>query len=173
MRTMTGRLPLVLLSCIGCSGLLEKPERVAGDFWAAIQSENWEVAIELSTAPNARRIERLFGSRKIGAVSIGQVLTNESSALVETSIVDPDGRPLSFNTHLTRYEDSWKVDLHETASELRRASFAAVLEDVGEALQEGGLALSEALEQGAQEASEALREAMEELERELRGVSPR
>ncbi len=97
---------------------------------------------------------------------VGQVLTNETTALAQTSVsISKDDLPLSFNTHLTRSDRVWKVDAEETAREIRRAAIADSVQGLEDALREGAEVLGEALEQGAREASEALRKALEELER--------
>ena len=74
----------------------------------------------------------------------------------------------SFDTHLVRESEEWKVDVRATEREMTAAIFAAGLRQIGEALGQGVQEFSEAIEEGAEEMKRAIREALEELEAELR-----
>ncbi len=159
---------------IACSELDDSPSKAAIDFWRAIESRDLQAARAVSTAPSERRLDALFGDRIIKEVSFGETLRNERSALVETILEGPVGdTPLEFNTHLERFDRGWRVDAEATASAMRKAGFAAALDDVHEALREGERVMTEVLEHGAREASAALQRALENLEDALGApVSP-
>lgn len=166
-RRIIPQLVMVALT-LCCSGARETPGDVSRDFWAAIQSRDLDAARELCTAASALRLEALFRDESVESVMVGQVFSNETTALVQTSLSRSEsGSPLGFNTHLTRAGPTWKVDADETAREMERAAIAASVQGLEDALREGAEILGDALEQGAREASEALREALDELEGEM------
>jgi hypothetical protein len=151
-----------------CSGTRETPGDVTRNFWAAIQSRDRDAAREFCTVASALRLETLFSDESIESAMVGQVFTNETTALAQTSLsTSKEGPLLSFNTHLTWSDRAWKVDADETAREMKRAAIAASVQGLEDALREGAEVLGGALEQGAREASEALRKAIEEFEREI------
>jgi hypothetical protein len=159
---------VVIALTLCCGGARETPGDVSRDFWAAIQSRDLDAAREFCTAAGALRLESLFRDESIQSATVGQVFTNETTALAQTSLsTSEDGPLLVFNTHLIRAGRAWKVDADETAREMERAAIAASVQGLEDALREGAELLGQALEQGAREASEALREALEELEREI------
>ncbi len=159
-----------LVLVLGCSGFRETPGEVARSFWDAIQAQDSAAARALCTTPDLRRLESFVRGRSVEDTALGQTLKNEESALVETSLVTSEGgAALAFNTHLSRIDRSWKIDLHSTMAEMRRAALETSLREIDLALQEGAQILGAALEQGAREASDALRHALEELEREFGG----
>jgi len=158
-------LALVWTGC-GLSG--ESPADTARSFWLAIESDNFAVARELSNAASEGALESLLAESEIQAIETGEALRNDDEALVQTTLfgVPPRG-DLSFQTHLTRYEQGWRVNLPATARELQRAHLGRSLEETQAALMESGRVLGDALERGAQQAAEALREAIEEFTAEL------
>jgi hypothetical protein len=83
-----------------------------------------------------------------------------------TSIEESKHRT-TFDTHLVREAEGWKIDVGETERERTTAIFAASMRQLGEALGEGVQEFSEALEEDAAEMKRALRGALEELEEEL------
>jgi hypothetical protein len=156
---------VVLLAC----GLLsQRPAAVTGRFWTALQSGDLEAAQALSTARDTHSLELLVEDLEIETLSTGEVLKSERTARVQTSILlKGQTVPLSFETHLTAHEGSWRVVVPETLQAMTRASFVAALAQVEGAVQEGGRLLGEVIEEGAQEASAALREALKEMEKAL------
>lgn len=164
-------LATLVCAAAGCALPGEAPDEVARRFWAALAAERFGEARELSTAPGERGLRELAERHPFARVELGQVLSNEDAALVETRAVlaGPRETRIVFNTHLARFDGAWRVEADETRREVVRASFAASVDDVKEQLHESAEALSETLERGALEFSEALREALEDLERDLRG----
>lgn len=164
---------VALAALAGCAAPSETPEDVARGFWAAIEARDLETARSLSSAPSQRRLDALFGDRLIEAMSFGETLRNERSAVVETSMRRPGASPpIAFDTHLVQLDGAWRVDAEQTAADLRQATFATAIDEVKESLREGQRVMSEVLEQGAREASEALRRAIEEMEDALGGPPP-
>ncbi len=167
MRGQLGLLALVL----GCGVLGESPEEVSRQLWAALQLQDSEAAGALCTTPDVERLEAFVRDRPVEAVTLGQALTNESEALLETTIVHSQGKSLSFNTHLRRVDGSWKVIPDATLKEMRRAAMEASMDELDDALREGLQIVGETLEKGAREAADALRQAMEQLHQQF-GTGP-
>jgi hypothetical protein len=157
---------VVVVGLGACAAPTDGPEVVARAFWEAIDTGDFEAARVASTEPTQRRLELLYGDRRFSAFQLGETLSNEDAAQVETTLVleRNERNPIRFDTHLVQREGAWRVHAEETASELRRAAFAAAVDDVQDSLREGQRVMSEALEEGAHQAAEALREAIEELD---------
>ncbi len=108
--------------------------------------------------------------RRIDEVLLGETLQSERSAIVRTSLVTSiveSRHRTTFDTHLVREAQEWRVDVEATERELTAAIFAAGLRQIGEALGQGVQEFSAALEEGTAEMKRAIREALEELEEEL------
>jgi hypothetical protein len=161
---------LALLAC-ACTPPGEAPDEVARRFWDALDAGRYAEARALSTAPDESALRELATRHPLTRVELGQVLRNENAALVETVAMLEGARQteLAFNTHLARFEGSWRVEVDPTRRELLRSALSASVEDVRESLEESAEMLSETIERGALEFSEALREALEGIERDLRG----
>ncbi len=176
---MFGQLRVVLMlslfafaAPVAC-GIRESPDRVADGFWRAIQAGDLETAQELSTAAGTDPLATLSGERAIQRVELGTALQNETDALVPTSLAHADSEHLvEFNTHLTRFEDEWRVDVRKTRRELNQAALAASIHEIEDSLRESGEALSDALSEGARDAADAIREALENLQQALEGGTP-
>ncbi len=171
------RVILVLAACVplaGCPPLDAAPLDVTQRFWEALDAGRLAEARELSAAPSERGLRKLADRHAFGRVELGQVLRNESAALVETHAVLDDAREtrIAFNTHLSRFDGDWRVELEETRREIVRSSLVASVEEVQDSLRDSAEILSDTLERGALEFSEALREALESLEDDLRGTPP-
>lgn len=160
---------LALLCTGGCERFDETPREVAAAFWAALETRDLDAALALSDAGSRSELRELTEGLSLANVDLGQILRNESAALVETraDFVRRD-MDLAFNTHLTRAGATWRVDVNATEHELRRTALAASFEDVRESISESTDLLVEEFEKRALQASEALREALEELEESLR-----
>lgn len=172
--TRTSSLLAILSALAACAPAGEAPDSVARRFWAAIGAGQLSQARALSTASDAAGLRELAERHPFARVELGRVLRNEDSALVETTALLEGARQteIAFNTHLTRFEDGWRVESDETRREVVRASLAATLEDVQTSLRASAELLSETIERGALEFSEALRQAIEDAERDLRGAPP-
>jgi len=144
------------------------PGDVTRQFWTALAQGDFDAARERSTAPTPAPLRELAESHPVAEIEIGQVLRNELQALVETRL-RRDGKdvPLTFNTHLARYDGEWRVDAEATRAELSRAALAFSVEELKQSLEVGAELLADTLEQSALEFSQALRSALEEVERDL------
>lgn len=162
---------VALVLVLGCGVLAESPVEVARQLWSALQTQDSKAIQGLCTTPDTERLEAFVRGRSVEAITLGAALTNESEALVETTIVTSGGKPLSFNTHLHRVNDSWKVVPDPTLQGMRRAALEASMHEIGDALREGLQILGDALEEGARVASDALAEALEQLQQEF-GAEP-
>ncbi len=158
-----------LAAALGCDRFDTAPMEVTQAFWAALAAGDLRAAKELSTAPGEESLRDLAEQHPFASIETGQVLRNDRAALVETRGVfeGPRGTEISFNTHLGRYDDTWRVDVEETRREIVRAAIGAAVEDMKESLRESADVVTETLERSALEFSEALREALEEMERSL------
>lgn len=153
-----------------CRRFDDAPREVAQQFWEALLEGDLEAAGARATAPDERALRELADEFEIEEIGFGQILRNESTALVETSIViEAQGRTLVFHTHLSRLAGGWKVDARRSRRELTRAALTASVERMQESLSGSAETLIEEFERRALDASEALREAFEEFERALRG----
>ncbi len=165
-RLVVAGLALALLA-VGCSSDVA-PDVVSEQFWTAVQTRDLETAEGLSINAKPARLEGLANLRTIESVSIGKSLRDESVAMVETTLTFEDADVVvTFNTNLERGDDGWRVDVTKTASEMRRATLMASLQQAEEALRGSAEVVQEALEQGRVGASEAVREALEDLEQAL------
>jgi len=154
-----------------CERFDDAPRETARRFWDALLDGDLEAAGALATASDQRALRELAGELEIAEIDFGQTLRNESTALVETSVViEPRDRTLVFHTYLSQLAGDWKVDARRSRRELTRAALAASVEEMKESLSGGAEALVEEFERRALGASEALREAVEEFERALRGA---
>jgi hypothetical protein len=172
-RSVGALVALALLSFGGCERFDETPRDVAVAFWAALDDRDLDSALALSNAGSASELRELTDGLALANVDLGQILRNESAALVETR-ADFVRREmdLSFNTHLSRAGETWRVDVDATESELRRTALAASFEDIRESIGESTDLLVEEFEKQALQASEVLRQALEELEESLREELP-
>jgi hypothetical protein len=166
--------PLVLLAALllvlACGVPAPAPQQVTERFWEALRAGDLGTAKACASASSAMFVDAVGADRRIDEVLLGETLQGESSAVVRTSLVtsiDERRHLTTFDTHLVREGEEWKVDVRATERERTTATFAASMRQLGEALGEGVQDFSEALEAGAAEMKRALREALEELEEEL------
>jgi hypothetical protein len=160
-------LPLLL----ACGASAPSPQQVAEQFWEALRTGDLASAEAHASAWSATLVDSMGDGREIEEVRLGETLQSERSAIVRTSLVtatEAGQQHSSFDTHLVREADEWKVDVEATEREMTAAIFAAGLRQIGEALGQGVQEFSEAIEEGAEEMKRAIREALEELESELR-----
>jgi hypothetical protein len=148
---------------MGC-GAGSSPGEVAEDFWRAVAEGELDEARRLVIEDDARGMRRL-AAEGIRSVEVGEVLTEDDAARVETRLERERGT-LSFPTHLHRFDQGWRVDARASGQAYRRAVVEASLAELSGAFSEGAGAIGEAVEQGLREASEALRSALDELEGE-------
>ena len=163
---VTAALPLVL----ACGVTAPSPQQVAEQFWEALRAGDLAAAREHASASSATFVDSMGDDRRIEEVRLGETLQSERSAIVRTELVtatEAGRQHSSFDTHLVRESDEWRVDVRATEREMTAAIFAASLQQVGEALGEGVQEFSEALEESAEDMKRAIREALEELEAEL------
>ncbi len=159
-----------LLLASACGVPAPSPEQVAERFWEALRAGDVAAAKRYASASSAMHVDDLREARQIEEVLLGEVLLGEDSAIVQTSLATSleDGRThTTFDTHLVRENQEWRVDVEATERELTTAIFADSLQQIGEAVGQGVQEFSEALEEGAAEMRRAILEALEELEREL------
>lgn len=164
---------LLIFAVSACDRFDDTPREVASAFWSALASRDLAAAGALSDAAGADALLALRDELPLRDLGFGQILRNDSTALVETRgrSVSRDA-DLTFNTHLTRRDGSWRVDVRATHRELRRTALAVSFEEVQEAINESADLIVEEFEKRALEASEALREALEDLQRSLAGEPP-
>lgn len=162
-----------ILVLAACERFDDAPSRVARSYWDAVLAHDGAAASALALTPAESRDAELAPPRALASISLGRILRDEDTALVETSAVFADGdQPVSFHTHLARQGGQWRVDVAETRRDLTRAALGASLEQVRESLARSADSLSEALQRSALEASEALRRALDELDRDLHPGKP-
>jgi hypothetical protein len=170
-RGTRGKVVAALLLALACGVPAASPEQVAERFWEALRTGDTQTARACATAASAPLVDNLLGERRIEEVQLGETLSSERSAIVRTSLVtatEADRQHSSFDTHLVREADEWKVDASATEREMTAAIFAASLRQIGEALGQGVQEFSQALEKSAEEMKQAIHEALEELDAELR-----
>jgi len=159
-----------LLLASACGVAAPSPEQVAERFWEALRAGDFAAAKQYASASSAMRVHDLGEARQIEEVLLGEVLLGEDSAIVQTSLATSleDGRThTTFDTHLVREAQEWRVDVEATKRELTTAIFANNLQQIGEAVGQGVQEFSEAIEAGAAEMKQAILEALEELKREF------
>lgn len=162
-------LALAVCTLVACDRFDTAPREVASSFWSAVAAGDFAKAATLSTDDEAA-VQTLAREVPLRDVKLGEILHNESTALVETRAVYGDRNvELTFNTHLTRSEGTWRVDAKECRREVRRAALAASFEGMQDAVSESADMLVDEFEERALEASEALRDALDELKDALRG----
>lgn len=124
MRTARFALVAALAALGACGAPSASPEEVALEFWSAVASADSDAAARFCRDASASDVTRQLGSAAPEeAPAIGSAATSDSSALVETIFLSDGGAaPLRFHTHLTRTDAGWRVELAETAGELRRAT---------------------------------------------------
>jgi hypothetical protein len=162
-------LAAAVLLAVACAPSEPAPRQAAGEFWEALRAGDREAARARSTSATAHRVDRLQAGRRIDEVLLGETLAGERSAIVRTSLATSlDGSPLhtTFDTHLVRTADGWRVDVAATERDLTAAIVAGSIALFGDAVGRGVEEFGEVLQQGAAEISRAIREALEELERE-------
>jgi hypothetical protein len=155
---------------LACGVPAPSPQQVAERFWEALRTGDVAAARACASARSAGLVDAMGQDRRIEEVLLGETLQSETSAIVRTSLVTSlaeDQFHATFDTHLVREADEWRVDVQETQREMTTAIFAATMRQIGETLGQGVQEFSEALEAGAAELTRALREALEELEKEL------
>jgi hypothetical protein len=159
-----------LLLVFACGVPAPAPQQVTEKFWEALRTGDVATARACASASSAMFVDTMSADRQIDEVLLGETLKSESSAIVRTSLVtsiEESQHRTTFDTHLVREAEEWKVDVRATERERTTAIFAGSMRQLGEALGEGVQEFSEALEEGAAEMKRALREALEELEEEL------
>ena len=145
-------LALLLLVALACGGS-PRPDQVAREFWDGVGRGE-------ATACT----EPLAGAAELRDVAVGEVLDNESSALVTTSLTRRTAEGelrVTFYTHLVRADEGWRVDCDATRAELQKAVFAGSMREFGDALGRGARELGEAIDEGVRELDRALRDALE------------
>ena len=170
MRELRVKVVAALLLVLACGVPAPSPQQVSERFWEALRTGDIATAKAHASAWSAMLVDALGEDLRIEEVRLGETLQSERSAIVRTSLVtatEAGRRHTSFDTHLVRESDEWRVDVKATEREMLAAIFAASLQQVGEALGEGVQEFSEALEEGTAEMKRAIREALEELEAEL------
>jgi hypothetical protein len=163
------RLAVVVFLAFACGELASSPAQVTERFWEALRTGDAATARQYASASSAMRVTSLGGGRQIEEVLLGEALEGESSAIVRTSLATSteEGRfHTTFDTHLVREAEEWRVDVAATEREWTTAVFASSMRLIRESLGEGVQEFSEALEEGAAEIQRAIREALEELEKE-------
>jgi hypothetical protein len=158
-----------------CGELAATPQQVTEQFWEALRAGEVEAAKAHASASSAPLVDDLRTQRQIEAVLLGEALLGERAAIVRTSLATSlGGRRLhtSFDTHLVREAEAWRVDVEATRRALTSALFASSLQQIGEVVGEGVQAFGEALEEGTAEINRAVREALQGLERELQQPDP-
>ena len=136
-------------------------------FWAAVASGDLDSARALASRTSASDLDDWDRETRIRDAVLGEALTNESQAVVETSLVTERGEgelSLVLQTHLVREQGAWRVDVRHTRDELTQAQIAAGIEQVERAVAIGVQQFGKALEEGVREFERAMREALEELE---------
>jgi hypothetical protein len=166
------RLALAVCLCgaaLACERFDVAPRLAAERFWEALAAGDLAAARGLATADAGSQVGELAAEHPGREARFGETLRNESSALVETTVVLADDQQVSFHTVLASADGAWRVDVRRTRRELTRAALATSVEQLRESVRGGAEALSEQIERSALEFSEALREALEELEGDIRG----
>jgi len=163
-------LAALLLAPLACERFDPAPRELAEGFWEALSAGDFAAASALSDAAGPAPVRKLADELPLEGVELGDILRNESSAVVKTRghlrSLDVD---VDFNTHLTRVDGEWRVDLAETRGDLRSNALSASFGKVQQAFAESADLLVEEFEKRALEASEAFRGALEDLEDSLRG----
>lgn len=161
------------LACAGCLGLAtlacqrfdDAPRVAAQTFWQALADDDLAAARGVATDDAGSDLDALAREHPVREVRCGEILRNESNALVETTVVSEEGEPeITFHTHLRSEDGAWRVDVRSTRRALTRAALATSVERLRESVRGGAEALAEQIERGALEFSEALREAIEDLQ---------
>ena len=166
LRACVAALALVL----ACGAPAPSPQQVCERFWEALRTGDVATAEAHASVWSATLVEAMGQDRQIEEVRLGETLQSERSAIVRTSLVtatEAGRHHTSFDTHLVRESEEWRVDVQATERDLTAAIFAAGLRQVGEALGQGVQEFSEALAESTAEVKRAIREALEELEAEL------
>lgn len=167
-RVSISNVALLGLFVVVACGTPDAPQDVARDFWEAIRVGDRERAASLVADSSLRSLDDGMIPDTIEKILFGEVLRNETAAIVRTSMRTRDADielSIVFHTHLVLQQDRWKVDLGATQQEVTRATFAAGMKFVGEVIGQGIEEFGEALEQGAAEVRDAVRDAIEELGR--------
>jgi hypothetical protein len=154
-----------VLLAVSC-GTSFSPDEVARNFWEAKQSGDLELAATFVTDESLRLLDDGVLPDTMEKILFGEVLRNESAAVVRTSMLtraDDIDLNIVFHTHLVLEDDDWRVDLVATQQEVSNATFSAGMKFVGQAVGQGIEEFGQALEQGAAEVRDAIRDAIEEL----------
>jgi hypothetical protein len=165
---------LLTLAALACGRFDEDaPRHVADEFWSALQRQDYETARALSGETGENGLRELAEAHPIETLAFGEILRNETKALVETTaVLAPRDVEVTFLTHLVQTDGGWRVDLPATRRDLTRQTLAASFEQVRESLRGSTDRLMQEFEQRALEASETLRKALEELEQNLSNPPP-
>ncbi len=156
---------LALLFAVSC-GTSDSPEDVARGFWETMRVGDREQAATFVTDSSLRLLDDGMLPDRIEKILFGEVLRNESAAVVRTSMLtrtDDIDLNIVFHTHLVLQQGDWRVDLVATQQEVSRSTFAAGMKFFGEAVGRGIEEFGQVLEQGAAEVSDAIRDAIDEL----------
>ena len=89
------------------------PDDVAKTFWDAGSADDLEAAAEELTRETVHLLDADAAPDSIDTILVGEVLSNERSAIVRTSMSTRDASVslnIVFNTRLVREDDRWKVD---------------------------------------------------------------
>jgi hypothetical protein len=155
---------LAALAALTACGDSVPPEDVALEFWNAAIERDFDEAEPLSTATDEADVEDFLGNfdPKM-APAIGEALTSDDRALVETVFLIHDERePLKFHTQLVQSDGEWRVDLGSTKEELRRARIDVGVERAAASIAE--VKATAGSEASAEAAAEELRRAADEIE---------
>ena len=160
-----------LVALLGCGGR-DAPEDVAMEFWQAAVERDFDEAEPLSTATDEADVEKFLGSfAPKEAPAIGEPLTSEDRALVETTfLMHSDTPPLRFHTQLVASDGDWRVDLVSTGEELRRARIDLGIERAQDSLEHAKA--SKGSNATAQETADELRRAADEIDQAVADKPP-
>ena len=103
---------VTVLGLFSCGAPPAPPDDVAKTFWEAMRAEDLEAAANEVTHESAHLLDSEDVPDSIDTILVGEVLSNERSAIVRTSMATRDeGVSLNvvFNTHLAREGDRWKA----------------------------------------------------------------
>lgn len=154
-----------VLAAMSC-GTSDSPQEVARGFWEAMRVHDRDQAAALVTDESLRLLDDGMLPDEMEKILFGEVLRNESAAVVRTSMlarIDDIDLDIVFHTHLVLQEGDWRVDLVATRQEVNRATFSAGMMSFGQAIGQGIEEFGRALEQGAAEVRDAIRDAIEDL----------
>jgi len=156
---------LILLAACSPSG--PDARETASAFWAAVSSGDIDSARPFASRSSAASLDDWDRETRIREAVLGEVLSNEDHAMVETSLVTRRGEgewSIALQTHLVREQGEWRVDVRRTREAVTQAQIAAGIEQVERAVATGVQEFGKALEEGVRELERSMREALEDLE---------